>query len=153
MSYEATVYKLTNTPDTKDLKKKYGDRINFYYGCKPGESKFFVYRIVRLDEDGNPTELSWPQVVQRCKELELNTVPPIGVPYVYTGDREELSRMIIEATEGSSLVDAAQIREGVVLRIESDNGVFFIKNKSFDFLRLEGVIRDNPEYIDLEEVS
>jgi hypothetical protein len=51
----------------------------FDYGCAIGEHKVYVYRITKTGFDGNVVELSWPQVVQRCLDMGVETVPVIFI--------------------------------------------------------------------------
>lgn len=58
-----------------------------------------------------------------------------------------------ELTDGPSVLDPTHIREGIVLRVESNQGIEHIKNKSWWFGVLEGYIKSDDSYIDLEESS
>jgi hypothetical protein len=141
--------------ELKDLKKVYGDKMEYRYGCVPGEHKMFVYRITRLNEDGIETDLSWPQVQQRCAELNLMTVPEIGRLFLIDSEqgRQHLQQVVETATDGPSTLDPRQIREGVCVRVEGKDGTLFLKNKSWAFGVLEGYIKDAEDYVDLEEAS
>lgn len=135
----------------RDLQKTFGDRMIYSYGCNPDECKMFVYRITSTNEDGVVTELSWPQVTRRCAELGVDSVPRLAnVIYDQTWS-STLDALIEELTEGISTLDA-HIREGVVLRVEQPDGkTLFLKNKSFTFGLLEGYIKDQDSYVDMEE--
>lgn len=136
----------------KELQKRYGKTMTYTYGCVPGESKLFVYRILRLNEDGVETELSWPQVKGRCDELGLTTVPTDRA-LIYSEPSTFFTGWIDRVAEGASQLDPAHIREGVVLRIEQPDGrVRFLKHKSFDFGVLEGYIKD-ADVVDIEEAA
>ena len=155
--------------ELKDLKKQYGARMEYRYGTVPGERKLFVYRITQINEQGREIELSWPQVVGRCKELGLQTVPVLATALAappnnnhtwlfLNGEGTWLSASginpVVETlTDGESTLDSRHIREGVVVRIESSEGIKFLKNKSFAFGVLEGYIKDIDTYVDLEEAS
>jgi RNA ligase-like protein len=142
--------------EVKSLRKQYGDTINYTYGCQPGQCDIYVYKIVRMNEDGVGIDLSWPQVVGRCRELGLKTVPllasAIGSPEL-DPEGKALREAIDRETEGPSVVDKSHIREGCVLRVESPEGITYVKNKSWVFKFLEGIIKDADDYIDIEEVS
>lgn len=140
----------------KDLKKIYGDRMHWRYGCVPGERKVFVYRITMTNEDGVVTELSWPQVQRRCRELGLMPCPTLQVIGIV--DELELSnhdwireRVAIH-TEGASVLDPTHIREGCVVRVESAEGNAWCKSKSFTFLTLESETKDS-DTVDVEEAA
>jgi hypothetical protein len=138
----------------KDVAKQFGDRMEYTYGCVPGECKKYVYRITRLNEDGVEVELGWPQVIQRCRELGLETVPQLAPPQFYYGDTEKLVTLVNSLTDGVSTLDARHIREGVVLRVDTPDGVTkFYKNKAWVFGVLEGYIKDSDTVVDTEEAA
>ena len=137
------------------------DTFRYSYGCQPGEARFYVYRIVHVNEDGNTVELSWPQVKARCNELGIPHVPEIGI-YHYDGTEESFKAFdyfVKEWTDGftqvSSLLDPKTFKEGVVVRFEPFSGRknVVLKSKSWAFYQLEGFLRDKPEYLDLEEMA
>jgi hypothetical protein len=146
----------------KDIRERYGDTIEYTYGCPRGEHRIYVYKIVHVNEDGVVYELPWPQVVARCSELGLPHVPLLFGPttlsslahiHACTG-HEALRRTVEQLTEGESTLSAAQIREGVVIRCESRQGVTHVKNKQWAFGVLEGFWKEkNEETVDLEEAS
>lgn len=145
----------------KDLIQGLPEAIVYNYGCAPGTCKFYVYRIIQVNEDGHATELSWPQVKSRCGELGLDYVPEITRLSVTT--EEELTNLNLAVehfTNGlgdevrfSSL--APHLKEGVVVRFESFEGgdPVVLKSKSRVFGLLEGYLRENDDYVDLEETS
>jgi hypothetical protein len=142
--------------ELKDIQKQYGKKMDYRYGTLSGEHKMLVYRVTRLNEDGVETDLSWQQVKQRCKELGLQTVPELDM--MFTTDDSDISRQMltdtVEAlTDGPSTLDSSHIREGVVVRVESDQGTWFFKNKSWAFGVLEGYIKDSDTYVDTEEAA
>jgi hypothetical protein len=155
--------------DVKHLRKEYGDTMRYTYGCAEGEHKMFVYRVTRINEDGIEIDLSWPQVVQRCGELGLQTVPLIATclarsannnyPWLHFNHESQtwLAASGVSAlttyTDYPSLLDGRHIREGVVFRIESCSGITFLKEKSFAFKVLEGIIKDSDSYVDTEETA
>lgn len=131
------------------------NKMIYSYGCELGQHKFIVYRITQVNEDGNVIELPWLQVKSRCKELELKHVRDMYLPFYVTSkeDRIDIVKLAKMLSEGVSTWDFRHLREGVVLRVESGNKTDFFKYKSFDFKILEGIIKDNDNYIDLEEVE
>ncbi len=145
----------------KDISAKYGNTIEYTYGCPKGESRIYVYKIVNINEDGVAQEVSYPRMVARCMELGLPTVPLLYGPatlaqlaYMHSCDGKEALRKTVELlTEGESTLNPAQIREGVVIRVESLTGIGHIKNKQFAFGVLEGFWKEQEENVDLEEVS
>lgn len=156
--------------EMKDVRKAYGEQMRYRYGLDDGQTDIYVYKIVRMNEDGIGVDLSWPQVVARCSELGLKHVPLLAGPFslsvrypshwddgVYYADpvirSYEIEKEVNDLTEGKSTLDVSHIREGIVLRVESSRGIEYIKNKSWLFGVLEGYIKDNTEYVDMEEIS
>jgi len=132
----------------KEYVKAYGARMDYTYGCNPGECKMYVYRITR-----HGVEYSHNQMVKRCQELGINAVPFIALFVHHSEVPAFLDNVVSTYMQGASTLDNRHIREGVVLRIETDQGVQFVKSKSTDFGILEGYLKEKPEYIDTEEVS
>ena len=171
----------TSSLKDKAFRKQYGDKMLFKYGQPNGTCKFYVYHIKRVLEDGTVTDLSWPQVRARSAELGVPTVvESINHPLVYLGKgmvdvphrittineetgeafkrlvycETELVDLCTELAQGPDPLDPSHIKEGVALRIEGPQGnVYFVKQKSFEFYVLEGVMKDNSEYVDTEEAS
>lgn len=139
----------------KELEKKYGKTMHYKYGCiaeDPNKcTKLYIYRITRVDSKGNAVEYSWPQVKARCIELGLDYVPEIMVTLVVTNDNFDA---IESLADGASMLDSTHIREGVVLRVEPPMGApFFLKEKSYNFKVMEGIIKDDDSIVDMEEAS
>lgn len=143
--------------ELKDVRKQYGEFMRYSYGQQnrlPGEPAIYVYKILHMNEDGEAIDLSWPQVKARCKELALKYVPELRS--ALTLQEQSLSTIgsiVAELTEGPSTLDSSHIREGVVLRVESTEGIDYIKNKSWIFGVLEGYIKDSDSYVDTEEAA
>jgi hypothetical protein len=141
-----------HTSELKDIKKKYGEIIEYSYGQPLGTCGLYVYRITRVNEDGVVTELPWLQVKERCNQLGVQHVPELASPIWYTGDEAQLSVMAEALNEGPSTLDERHIREGVVLRVENSD-TLWLKSKSFTFGVLEGYLKNSDEYVDTEEVA
>jgi len=145
------------TKELKDIRSIYGDEMLYSYGTEQGECEFYVYRIAKVDEDGNLVELPWTQVKARCRELGLKVVPEISALPVYLdadSDKDLVKNLVDKLTEGVSTLDSRHIREGVVVRIENDLGeTEFLKSKSFVFGVLEGYLKNHDDYVDTEEIS
>lgn len=151
----------------KDFINRYGDRIEFSYGCGPKECQIYVYRITMTNEDGHSIDYSWDDVVKRCAEIGVKPVPffkritfeeieqivksPDGS--VDTRDVSEyFVKLVEELGEGPSSLDPRHIKEGVCVRIEGglDNQTYKFKN--FTFKLLEGIIKESGA-VDTEEAS
>jgi len=136
----------------KEFLKRYGDKTIFKYGCKQGESDIWVYRITMSNEDGDEVDYSWNMVKIRCQELGLKHVPEIHNAIIYDGVIENLKDLCEELCDGSSTIDPAHIREGVVVRVDSYKHWLAYKHKSFNFKVLEGIIKDS-DVVDIEEAQ
>jgi hypothetical protein len=145
---------IMNTQTTlPELRKQYPERMVYSYGCEPGEARFLIYRIVQYNNN-EAYELSWDQVVDRAKEMGFDTVPDHTKFILTEENRASLREFIEDTTFGPSYLDSRHIREGVVVRVTTPDGsVYFLKNKSFEFGRMEGYIKDSAEYVDREEIA
>jgi hypothetical protein len=61
-------------------------------------------------------------------------------------------------SQGSSTIDGVPIKEGVCLRVEqATDGIYnvskAVKHKGFVFCALEGIARNDENYVDTEEVA
>lgn len=163
VGYDSKGKPLMSTHNIKSLKREYPNATKFpeefpyAYGCAVGTCKAYVYRIAQVNEDGILYDLSWEQVKSRCKQLELDHVPEL-CKFIYDGNPDNVLRILApflsdEELKPSSL-DSTHIDEGVCLRI--DNGSFHAtnyKHKAFLFQVLEGIKKEQDDYIDLEEIS
>jgi len=145
----------------KELVKRYGKEMRYSYGTLPGQCALYIYRITRTSSENVTTELSWNQVKQRCNELGLAYVPELAHGITNINGYEEdgcwtlnlVEEIVNTHTEGPSTLCDKHIREGVVIRVESEQGTNWYKNKSFDFGVMEGYIKSDDDYIDREEAS
>lgn len=152
---------LINTIDDKKLKKQvsqlYSDTIIYSYGCTPESNKKFdiyVYRITSINEDGIVRDLSWPQVTNVCSQLNLKTVPLFQPGFIYNGSTEDLLSLVESYLDKPDPIGKTHPTEGVCVRIETPTGeTYILKNKSFLFKLLEGLIKSNPDVVDLEEAE
>jgi hypothetical protein len=139
----------------------YGSQITYNYGCGNGDCTFYLYRIVRYNEDGVGTELSWAQVKARAAELGIAVVPEIYlVPLLMNNasnlnlDHEWLTDSVNVWAEGPSLLDPTHLREGVAVRVEAPDGrIYTLKHKSFAFKVLEGIVKLDDNSEDMEEAA
>ncbi len=132
--------------------EQYGKQMSYTYGCLPGQCKLFVYRITRTNEDGIVTELSFPQVQHRAAELGVEVVPLVREPF-FLFKSTDLEGIVENASEGPESLDPRHIKEGVVVRAEGAQGTIWAKYKSWTFGVLEGYIKNNDSYVDMEEIS
>jgi hypothetical protein len=140
------------TTNDKEFIKCYGKSINYTYGCDPGESKTYVYRIAITNEDGHQWDLTWEQVKARCAELEVEHVPEIITYYPnHFTNHDDLLEKIQEFSNYPN--PDGSFAEGVCIRIEKGNKVSFYKEKNWHFKVMEGIIKDDPNIIDMEEAE
>jgi hypothetical protein len=151
-----------NDEAARELRNQFGNCMTYTYGCKEGEYKVYVYRITQTNVDAETVELSWPQVVARCRELGLETVPELGGAMFYdqnaTNSSEKLNKQTLlqrcrSLSEGVSVLDQKHIKEGVCVRVESESSFTYYKYKSFYFDYLEGRARNDDSFVDPEEIS
>jgi hypothetical protein len=69
------------------------------------------------------------------------------------GGSEVLAEGLNDLIEGPDPLDSSHIREGIVIRVESSDGVRWAKHKSFSFKCLDQSLRDNDKFTDPEEVA
>lgn len=160
VGYENGSKTIMNTVDTssikdKELKKLYrredgSTKMVFSYGCKEGEFDTYVYRITNTSVDGESVDLSWAAVEQRCNEMGVKTVPTIFKETVNAANYDDFIKRVQDHTDGKDLVDPNHVREGVCLRLENGTTPKILKNKSFVFKILEGLVKDTGEE-DMEE--
>lgn len=168
VGYESTGASIMPSVDTtkmndKAFTKKYGDKMAFSYGQEPTECSVYVYRMTFANEDGQSIDYAWEDVVKRCNELGIKTVPHI---VTFTLDeleaitgkfderdlQEYFSNTIETLGSGASVLDQTHIKEGVCVRIEGGLVNKTFKYKSFEFKLLEGIIKDSG-VVDTEEVE
>jgi len=138
--------------EDKKMIKKYSNKMHYTYGCDSPECAIYIYRIVHMTNDGYEIDLSWPQVITRCKELGLNTVPLLKGPILHT-TKEELLKELEILSNGPSTLDNCHIREGVVVRVEHENMFEVLKYKSYWFCEFENICKNSDNFIDPEEVA
>lgn len=136
-----------NVSELPELKKVYGENVPFSYGCVEGTSKFRVYRITQ-----GGRELTHNEVVARCQQLGVDMVT-FEEAFIYDGSRDALNARIAARLEGASALDSRHMKEGVCLRIESPEGIRIVKAKSWSFGVCEGYLKNDDQYIDMEEVA
>lgn len=140
----------TKTKD-KDFIKKYGEHTTFTYGCEPGKSRFFVYRMTFTSPEGYVIEYPWDLVKLRAEQMGFETVPELD-RFIYTTE-EDFNNRIEKWMDISSTIDATHIIEGVVVRALNAPDFKVAKEKSFLFKVIEGIVKENASTPDIEEVE
>jgi len=139
--------------EDKKLIKQYGKNMRFTYGCKEGQCDIYVYRIAHVNEDGCEIDLNRCQVETRCEQLGLKVVPLLVEPFLYDGDKEKLGQLLHKISDGPSTIDNTHIREGVVVKVEHKDMCIGLKYKGDSFCELESIRKNDPLFVDIEDVS
>lgn len=154
----------TSVLKDKDFTATYGKTMTYSYGCEPGKSDVYVYRITMTGADGHSVDLPWNDVKSRCTELGVKHVPELGRITLNeirlklgTSDprdvQDELMKIVDLHAQGPSLLDSKHIREGVCVKIDHYGLTPRVyKHKSFTFKVLEQIVKDIG-LVDQEEVQ
>lgn len=127
----------------KEFTKKYGENIIYHYGCMKDQYKFHIYRITVQDHSGEIRDFSQRELEKWCDERQLPRTFEIHDAFVYDGNEEKLSDLIVKLTEREELLGedytcSAIPGEGIILRVENGNKTpLFLKSKSFNFRTME----------------
>lgn len=135
----------------KEFKKQYGSQTVFSYGCEPGECKPYVYRMTYTNPDGVVFEIPWHQVKIECERMGVDCVPTLETFLFTTWD--DLMERVEKYYDGADPIGKTHIREGVVVRIENREKFTAFKQKNFCFKVLEGIVKDEAEAPDMEEMQ
>lgn len=131
--------------------KEFGSTVNWSYGLPRGHAKFYVYRITQFNDDGRGTELSYAQIVGRCADLNVSVVPWLAT-YIHEPATTNVAVKLLTGDPAIPSTMGNGIREGVIVRVDTPNGLtYFYKNKSFLFKVLEGIVKMDTTYADVEE--
>lgn len=145
----------------KEFIKQYGNETTFSYGCEPGQSDMYVYRMTMTNEDGQVIEYAPDFMRYRCEMMGVKTVPVFTQFHLNPVDLEFETRtpgeIIKHCAEcyfaGPDPIGKTHVREGVVVRIVNRPKFTAYKHKNFEFKVLEGIIKDTAEAPDMEEAE
>lgn len=135
----------------KSIKKQYGDKMIFSYGCYPGQNCIFVYRMTLTNEDGYTVEYPDWLMRLRCEQMGVECVP-LFETFTYTTWEDLLSR-VEKYYDGPDPIGKTHIREGVVVRIENRPVFKAYKHKNFVFKLVEGITKESADAPDIEEAE
>ena len=135
----------------KEFLRRYGETTTFSYGCEPGTSRFFIYRMTYTSPEGYVIEYPWDLVRLRAEQMGFEVVPELD-RFIYTTE-EDFNARIQKWMDISSTIDPSHIIEGVVVRALNASGFKVAKEKSFNFKVIEGIIKDTAEMPDMEEIE
>ena len=133
----------------KNFIKEFGPRTVFSYGCQPGESKMFIYRITSQngEKEWTPEEIkSW------CDEHSFNYVPIVDT-FEFTTTEDLLDRINKYFEDLRDPIGKTHIKEGVVVRIVNRRTFTAYKSKTYEFKVLEGLVKDSETMPDMEEAQ
>lgn len=133
----------------KQFVKQFGKKTVFSYGCQPGESQMYVYRITA--DNGNK-EYTPDEIVQWCRWAGVPHVPFIET-FVFTTIENLMDRINNYLADLTDPIGKTHIKEGVVVRRLSYDRWEAWKQKSYEFKVLEGLIKDTSEAPDMEEAQ
>lgn len=143
----------TKKLNDKEFTKQYGDKIIYDYGCTPGTFEIYVYRIAQINEDGDLVDYTHDMVIKRAEELGLKTPPVLAIIQVESDDPDRKSLMEkIDSLANQKSSIGNHWSEGVCVRINSSKWECY-KHKNTYFKIMEGIIKENEDYVDAEESS
>lgn len=131
----------------KQFIKEFGKESRFTYGCKPGESEMYVYRITK---DGH--EFTPPEIMNWCDKAGVKHVPFIkyltySTPEVLLDEIENYFHDLHDP------VGKDHIKEGVVVRIMNRASWRAYKKKTMEFKIIEGITKLTSDAPDMEEAQ
>lgn len=110
----------------------------YHYGCKEGESKFYVYRITYTTPDGNVIEFTDSQIRQYASLRDLNVVPLIKTQELYWDWKWYVDAVMYPDVEMMCPLNDNKVpREWVVIRRDWQETYSAYKLKSQLFLGYE----------------
>lgn len=135
----------------------------FDYGCELGKHEIYIYRITQTNADGVVTELAWPQVMERARELGKLTVPHIyygeaGAMFPDLKVEEHWNVEFLKRLQETFVKDQDSVycknkvpEEGIVVRKEG-LAIENFKLKAHRFLEFESKQLDKGE-VDMETLE
>lgn len=157
--YEIVGYIDENTPimgsvstaklQDKEVKKMYGNKMEFSYGCEPGENDIYVYRMTMTNEDGYTVEYPDWLLRSRCEQMGVKCVPKFE-DFIFT-TWEDLMERVGKYYDGPDPIGKTHCREGVVVRIENKDKFRAYKHKNFTFKLVSGIISESVNADSLTE--
>lgn len=131
--------------------RQYGEVTKFSYGCDTslGENDFYIYRITKTAEDGSIVEYPFDLIKMRAEQMGAKVVPEFERFYFTT--KEDLLERVNKYLEGPSTIDSRHTREGLVVRVNNSSTFKVAKTKSWFFKVLEGIIKEDAVFADMEE--
>lgn len=132
----------------KAFVKQYGQTTDFTYGCEPGQSEMYVYRITM---NNGERELTPAEIVEWCDAHGINHVPFLEDFTFTTWD--DLVERVNKYADGPDPIGKTHVREGVVVRIVNKRKFTAFKFKNMSFKILEGIVKADATEADMEEAQ
>lgn len=136
----------------KAFVKEFGKNSKFVYGCQPGQSEMYVYRITF-----NGREFSPQEIINWCNHAGVNHVPYLFeteiFPYRFTTQEDLLKKIDDYFEDLHDPVGKDHIKEGVVVRILNRPTWRAYKKKTYEFKVIEGIIKMTSDAPDMEEAE
>jgi hypothetical protein len=126
----------------------YSSTITYSYGCEVGEHDVYVYRIVYVLPNGKTIDLPWDEVVKKCNAWNVKHVPEFAR---MSGATDVVAKYVEQYSEGSDPIDSRHPREGVCVRVDASLDWETYKCKGYTFKYLEGIMKEDEYYRDVEE--
>lgn len=133
----------------KNFVKKYGPRTIFSYGCEPGQSEMYVYRIT---SENGAREWTPDEITKWCKKAGVKRVPVIE-NFKFTTVEDLQNRINKYFEDLTDPIGLTHIKEGVVIRIVNRRTFTAYKSKTYEFKVLEGIVKEQANAPDMEEAE
>lgn len=133
----------------KNFVKKYGPRTVFSYGCEPGQSEMYVYRIT---SENGAREWTPDEITEWCKKAGVKRVPVIE-NFKFTTVEDLQNRINKYFEDLTDPIGLTHIKEGVVIRIVNRRTFTAYKSKTYEFKVLEGIVKEQANAPDMEEAQ
>lgn len=133
----------------KNFAKEYGSKMAFTYGCNPGESDMWIYRITSQNGE---KEWTPQEITDWCEKNGFNRVPVID-DFEFTTIEDLRERIDKYFEDLRDPIGKTHIKEGVVARIVNRPHFEAYKDKTFYFKVLEGICKDESSFPDMEEAQ
>lgn len=133
----------------KAFVKQFGKHSIFSYGCNPGESKMYIYRIT-----SNNGEKEWTpdEITEWCNIHGFNRVPVIE-DFEFTTVEDLQGRINKYFEDLADPIGRTHVKEGVVIRIVNRRTFTVFKSKTYEFKVIEGIIKESESVPDMEEAQ
>lgn len=133
----------------KNFVKEFGPQTVFSYGCEPGESNMWIYRIT---SENGMKEWSSAEIASWCQANGFNMVPFVE-QFEFTTIDDLLDRINKYFEDLRDPIGKTHVKEGVVIRIENRRTFTAFKSKTYEFKVLEGLIKESADAPDMEEAQ